>query len=244
VVHATYAISPNLLNEMAFNYNGNRIHILPQGVYAAPSGFEFNRLFTGPNVDSRIPAINLNGGTGTNYTSNWTPWNNAANDYQLRDDLSWTNGAHQLKFGFSWALYKKAPGLLRRHRRTIQLQRQLHRPGLRRLPARLPQQYEEDAVKTSGQWNNVSYAVLHSGQLAREPPANPEFGLALGHRSAYLRGQPTESSNFYPNLYNPANAATFDSAGFICSGPGDPVAAPPAWFGNQSQPDIGGFAVL
>ena len=35
------------------------------------------------------------------------PWNNKANDYQIRDDLSWTRGAHQLKFGFSWALYKK-----------------------------------------------------------------------------------------------------------------------------------------
>ena len=29
VVHATYAISPNLLNETAFNYNGNRINIVP-----------------------------------------------------------------------------------------------------------------------------------------------------------------------------------------------------------------------
>src|SRR3984957_17104226 len=29
VVHATYAISPNLLNEIAFNYNGNRINIVP-----------------------------------------------------------------------------------------------------------------------------------------------------------------------------------------------------------------------
>ena len=31
VVHATYIIRPNLLNEVAFNYNGNRIHILPAG---------------------------------------------------------------------------------------------------------------------------------------------------------------------------------------------------------------------
>src|SRR3984957_4073755 len=29
VVHTTYAISPNLLNEIAFNYNGNRINIVP-----------------------------------------------------------------------------------------------------------------------------------------------------------------------------------------------------------------------
>ncbi len=31
VVHTTYVISPTLLNEAAFNYNGNRINIIPQG---------------------------------------------------------------------------------------------------------------------------------------------------------------------------------------------------------------------
>ena len=39
VVHATHTISPTLLNEVAFNYNGNRIHILPAGVFKAPGGF-------------------------------------------------------------------------------------------------------------------------------------------------------------------------------------------------------------
>ena len=32
VVHTTYAISPRLLNEVAFNYNANRIAIIPKGV--------------------------------------------------------------------------------------------------------------------------------------------------------------------------------------------------------------------
>ena len=32
VIHTTYVISPTLLNEAAFNYNGNRIHIIPQGL--------------------------------------------------------------------------------------------------------------------------------------------------------------------------------------------------------------------
>ena len=123
VVHTTYVISPTLLNEAAFNYNGNRINIIPQGVFTAPPGFTFNRLFTGPNVDNRIPSINLNGSTGTEYTSNWTPWNNKANDYQFRDDISWTKGAHQFKFGFSWALYKKVQDYFRRYRGQLQLQR-------------------------------------------------------------------------------------------------------------------------
>ena len=33
VVHTTYAISPTLLNEAAFNYDGNRINMLPQGLW-------------------------------------------------------------------------------------------------------------------------------------------------------------------------------------------------------------------
>ncbi len=61
MIHTTYAISPTLLNEVAFNYNGNRINIVPTGLYQAPSSFNFNRLFTGPNSDNRIPAIQLSG---------------------------------------------------------------------------------------------------------------------------------------------------------------------------------------
>ena len=70
MVHTTYVISPTLLNEAAFNYNGNRINIIPSGVVTAPSDFTFNRVFTGPNALTRIPSIQLSGNTGTNYTSN------------------------------------------------------------------------------------------------------------------------------------------------------------------------------
>src|SRR2546427_214639 len=67
VLHATYAISPTLLNETAFNYNGNRINIVPAHLFTAPAGFTFNRLFTGPNNDTRIPNIDLNKQLGTHY---------------------------------------------------------------------------------------------------------------------------------------------------------------------------------
>jgi hypothetical protein len=33
VLHATYAISPNVVNEVAFNYNGNNINVTPEGIY-------------------------------------------------------------------------------------------------------------------------------------------------------------------------------------------------------------------
>ncbi len=109
VVHATYLIRPNLLNETAFNYNGNRINISPKGIYTAPSSFTFNRIFAAnsQNVLNRIPEVHLSGSTGTDYTIAWEPWKNTANDYQVRDDLSWTKGKHQLKFEGGWALYSK-----------------------------------------------------------------------------------------------------------------------------------------
>jgi len=55
VVHATYSINPNLLNETAFNYNGNRINIIPLAgaglaSLAVPAGFTENRFFSGPRI--------------------------------------------------------------------------------------------------------------------------------------------------------------------------------------------------
>ena len=221
VVHTTYVISPTLLNEASFNYNGNRINIIPQGVFTAPSGFTFNRLFTGPNVDNRIPAINLNGSTGTNYTSNWTPWINKADDYQLRDDISWTRGAHQLKFGFSWALYKKVQDYFADTEGQFNFNGSFTGNDFADFLLGDAQQYEEDAVKSSGHWNNVSLATYVQDNWR----VNHRLTLNLGLRwdiapHTYEANQ--QSSNFYPNLYNPSNAATFDTAGNICSGPTDP----------------------
>src|SRR6266576_4801161 len=113
VGHTTYAISPTLLNEVAFNYNGNRINITPTGLISA-DGTQYDtshRLFTGPNNDNRLPNINLTGSTTTRYGNNSWPWVNKADDYQIRDDISWTKGAHQMKMGASWAIYKKVQDL-------------------------------------------------------------------------------------------------------------------------------------
>jgi hypothetical protein len=223
VVHTTYVISPTLLNEASFNYNGNRIHIIPDGLISAPSDFTFNRLFSGPDTDNRIPSINLNGITGADYTANWTPWNNKADDYQLRDDVSWTKGAHQLKFGFSWALYKKAQDAFANTEGNFNFNGTYtagpnNTKGVDFADFLLgyAQQYTEDAVKITGQWNNISLASYIQDNWRVSPRLTLNLGLRWdGIPHTYEANQ--QSSNFYPNLYNPALAATFDSNGNVCS---------------------------
>ncbi|HTS35855.1 MAG TPA: TonB-dependent receptor [Candidatus Solibacter sp.] len=260
VVHATYVISPTLLNEVAFNYNGNRINIIPDGLISAPSGFTFNRLFTGPNADNRIPSVQLAGVTGSNYTANWTPWVNKADDYQIRDDVSWTRGAHQLKFGFSWALYKKVQDAFANTEGNFKFDGSFtslpHGTGPGQCDTStfscgfdfadylmgFAQQYTEDGVKISGKWNNISPAAYIQDNWR----VNNRLTLNLGLR---WDGIPHTyeanhlSSNFYPNLYNPADAATFDSNGFICSSNSVPACpgGPSPGLVASTNPTLGGY---
>jgi TonB dependent receptor len=227
VIHTTYVISPTLLNEASFNYNGNRINMLPQGIYTAPSDFTFNRFFTGPNPDNRIPSIDLSGSTGTNYTMNYIPWTNAANDYQLRDDVSWTRGAHQFKFGVSWALYKKVQTYFANTQGNFTFNGAFTGNDYADFVLGDANQYEEDAVQSAGHWNNVSWALYAQDNWR----VTHRLTLNLGLRwdiapHTYEANQ--QSANFYPGLYNPANAATFDTAGNICSSAADPGCTAPS----------------
>jgi hypothetical protein len=224
VVHSTYTISPNILNEMAFNYNGNRIHMTPKAGYgaslSAPSDFQFNRIFTGPNADNRNPSIQLSGKTGADYTANYLPWSNKADDYQVRDDLSWVKGAHQLKFGASWALYKKVQNAFASTEGSFQFNGFYTGNDMADFVLGYSNNYSEDAVEDSGHWNNVSWALYAQDDWH----ANKRLTLNLGLR---WDGVPHtyevnhRASNFYPSRYNTANTATFDSNGYICSGASD-----------------------
>jgi Carboxypeptidase regulatory-like domain len=215
VVHATHVISPTVLNEIAFNYNGNRIHILPIGLVSA-QGFNFNRLFSGPNAETRIPSINLSDQTGSDYTVNWMPWNNKADDYQIRDDLSWTRGAHQLKFGFSWAIYKKIQDAFANTQGNFTFNGGFTGYDYADFLLGYAQQYTEDGNKISGHWNNISPAAYVQDNWRATSRLTLNLGLRWdGIPHTYEANH--LSSNFYPNLYNPADAATFDSNGHICS---------------------------
>ena len=212
VVHTTYLISPTLVNEASFNYNGNRINIVPfagSGLssLATPSDYTSTRLFSGPNNLERIPSIQLGGSTGANFDSSSWPWHNKADSYQLRDDVSWTHGAHQFKFGGSWELYKKIQDLFGTTQGTFNFNGNFTGNDFADYLLGDVNSYNELAVQDHGLWNNVSWALFAQDNWR----VNRKLTLNLGLRwdgVPHTYEANNRMGNFYPNLYNTANTAT------------------------------------
>lgn len=102
-IKLTQTLSPNLLNETAFLYSGNTIHLTPVGVAAKPTGWTGTTFFPeANNVGSRLPEIQLGAPYGTTWSSSYFPWKNSYEGFETRDDFSWNMGRHQFKFGVSW----------------------------------------------------------------------------------------------------------------------------------------------
>ena len=237
VGHIAYTISPTLLNEATFNYNGNRINIVPTGIYAQPSGLAIPRLFSGPNALNRNPQINLQGSTGTSYqTASW-PWTNTANSYQWRDDFSWSKGAHQLKFGGSIMWYTKVQELFGNTNGSYNFNGTYTGNDFADFLLGYSNSYSEQAVQDMGYWNNKSYALYAQDNWR----VNQRLTLNLGLRwdgipHTYERNN--RMSDFYPNLYNQANAAILLPDGSISpSSPGlitspNPILKGVQFYGN------------
>lgn len=106
-IKLTQTYSPTLLNETSFLFSGNTIHLDPitgpGGTFVQPSGWSATTFFPpADNFLSRMPQIGLGAPYGTTWSSSYFPWKNSYFGYEPRDDISWTHGTHQFKFGFSW----------------------------------------------------------------------------------------------------------------------------------------------
>src|SRR5579884_3560157 len=210
VIHATYSIKPNLLNEVAFNSNGNTLTLTPTGTYQRTSSIKIPELFPGNN-DNRIPSISL-GQLGTNYDVGSWPWHNKADDYQVRDDISWIKGAHQFKMGASWALYKKIQDLFGPTQGSFSFNGQYTCNDFADFLLGLSNSYNELAVQDKGYWNNISPAAY----IQDNWKVSSRLTLNLGLRwdgIPHTYEAHNRMSNFYPGLYDPTKAAVLTPDG-------------------------------
>jgi hypothetical protein len=100
-------ITPNLLLEASINYDGNVIDITNSKNADLPAGWSLNSFFKTGNP--YVPGVD--GGWGGPYYvaegMGSANWHNAAQDYEPKVDISYTEGKHAMKFGFSYNRYTK-----------------------------------------------------------------------------------------------------------------------------------------
>ncbi len=232
-IHTTYSIRPTLLNEASFNYDGNRISILPLGLTHLPGGYSSNRIFSADNT-SIIPVIGLGGQTGANYDAQWVPWLNKADDYQFRDDVSWTKGSHQIKIGGSWAIYKKIQPLQVDTQGNFGFNGNFTGYDFADFLLGYANSYGENALKDSRHWNSQNWAAYVQDDWRATSRLTVNLGLRWdGLPHTYEANN--QQSNFYPKLYNPAAAPIFSNASGTQISPASPG------LGTSPNPALAGY---
>jgi hypothetical protein len=108
-IKLTQTYSPNLLNETAFFYSGNKITLTPTqgpdgGQFVQPSGWNASSFFPlDNNLMHRMPEVQLQGSPlNVTWSPSYYPWKNGYEGFNYRDDVSWTKGNHSFKFGVGW----------------------------------------------------------------------------------------------------------------------------------------------
>ena len=116
VIKLTGALTPGILVEAAFNYDGNKINLLPVPAlggsivqpagWGAQAGASMSYFPAANNMGNRLPDISL-GTSGINWGPGNEPWLNGAEDYNEIYALSVTKGKHAMKFGGGYNRYTK-----------------------------------------------------------------------------------------------------------------------------------------
>jgi hypothetical protein len=112
IIKLTGTLSPSVLLEAAFNYDGNKIAIIPVAAgganFVKPSGWSTGTYFAATNdVGNRLPDIKWANDGGADWGPGNDPWTNGAEDYAEVFGLSVTKGKHQMKFGGGYNRYTK-----------------------------------------------------------------------------------------------------------------------------------------
>ena len=264
VVHFAANFTPHLLNEIAYNLNGNDITIDNTKQWKAPSGWAPTPLFASANPKGKIPGINVQSGggpIGPNMGSGNWPWQNWWRSNQIKDDLSFVHGAHNFKTGFAWLWTSKKQQIFVDTAGSYTYSgaatgcdpnKSTFCPGgksqsgigladfLLGYAQTIQQPQLQDAVDIH--FNTIDAYFVDDWRLNKRLTLNLGFRWeALPH--AYdVNGR---MSNFYPYLYNPGNAATFAGVPNATTGkPNTNVLCTSGTQANCTNPNLKGFTTV
>ncbi|MBZ5701410.1 MAG: TonB-dependent receptor [Acidobacteriia bacterium] len=213
IVKLTAQLTSRLINDFQFGYSSNELGYVTGATsdpaIAGRAGFTYTELF--PETSGSFPA--LNGVNGFGAIGNGAPFHNRTDNFQYKDDLAYTTGKHNFKFG----------GFLRFNRKTE--------------PANGGSNYTAGTFTFDtfenfllGNFTNYNEEQTQNNVYDRERDyafyANdtwklrPNLTLSLGLRYqvlAQIFSATNNISNFRVSAYNPGNCsvAAFDAAGNV-----------------------------
>ncbi len=219
VINLTHSISPNVVNEISYNFNGNKLHISPTGIYKRPSNFTVPEYFPANNLD-RLPTMQIGSPYNVNYdTASW-PWNNVYGAHVIGDNLSWSKGKHNFAFGGSYIRSYKQQDIFGNTNGLFNFDGSFTGNAFSDLLLGYAHTYQElqiqDAVNI--RFNQFALYAEDNWRVTKRLTLN--LGLRWeGIPHSYDNNG--RLSNFQQNLYNPALAPQFNSDGSLNSnGPG------------------------
>ncbi len=219
VVNLTYSISPTVVNEVTYNFNGNKLHLTPTGTFKRPSDFTVPEYFPANNL-GRLPVVDIGTPYNVNYdTASW-PWNNVYGAHVAGDNVSWTHGNHNFQFGGTYMRSYKQQDIFGNTNGNFGFNGQFTGNSFADFLLGFANSYQEldiqDAVNI--RFNQFALYGVDNWRV------NNRLTLNLGLRwegipHAYdVNGR---LSNFEQGLYNPANRPIFNPDGSMdVNGPG------------------------
>jgi len=216
VIKLTGAINPNLLVEVSSNYNGNVININNNKIGQKPSGWSVQPVTAAFPLTQRTAMPGVQGFGGPYYTAEDTaadPYHNAARDYQQKLDVSYTNGKHAMKYGFSYMRYTKNQIIGGDSQGNYGFGT-LTGDGLMDMLLGLPTSYNQEQATPIRHWYNETPSVYAMDNWHVSPRLSLQIGVrydALPHaveRQNYM-------ANFDPTQYLQGESPLWTSSGTI-----------------------------
>jgi hypothetical protein len=217
------SITPNLLLEAVINYDGNKININntpnPTANPEKPAGWSTLPLIPSfAFTRTAMPGIQGFGGPyWTAEDTNTDPYSNATADYEPKVDISYTEGRHAMKFGFSYNRFTKRQNIGGDEQGNYGMAT-LSGDGAMDLLMGLAGSYNQEQAAPQRYYVNQTPSVYAMDNWH----VTPRLSLQLGVRyDAYPHAweRKNDLGNFDPELFSPAQAPglnNWTNTGTIC----------------------------
>jgi hypothetical protein len=232
IIKLTGTLTPSMLLEAAFNYDGNKIAIIPVaaegGNFIKPSGWSTGTYFAATNdAGNRLPDIKWANDGGADWGPGNDPWTNGAEDYAEVVGLSITKGKHQMKFGGGYNRYTKnqvigkdSEGDYTFDSKASSVGGQLTGDSYLDFLLGLAANFSQSNANPTNHYVNNTISAYAQDNWHLSPQLSIQYGFrydALPH----VWERNNQVSNFDPTLYQPGLAPVFNSDGsFSASSPG------------------------